>query len=97
MQLFRFGAVSIHEIHMHSNIWMRNKKFHPHVFVIHGDSCATTCVLVQGSGPWKRRQDVYAKLLVCTQFPGHCHALWAGLRSRPLPPGSPSTGLVSID
>ena len=43
MKLFRFEAVSIHEIHMHSNIWMRNKKFHPHVFVIHGDSCATTC------------------------------------------------------
>lgn len=51
MKLLWFGAVSIHEIHMHSNIWMRNKKFHPHVFVIHGDSCATIGVLVQRNGP----------------------------------------------
>ena len=43
MKLSWFGAVSIHEIHMHSNTWMRNKKFHPHVCHPWGLMCYHMC------------------------------------------------------
>lgn len=64
MELFRFGAVSIHEIHIHPNIWMKTKNSvkRPGVSTVGGgDSCVCWC---WGADPGGGRHDLPAKLQV---------------------------------